>query len=144
MLRRLLTAKVAVGAAAALLAAGGAALAANSGALPGTAAEQAAPPASATSHASQSASRGSASPSPSLPGLCHAYDKVRDNPGKALRNPAFGALIEAAGGKDKVADYCDKVLADKSERGRGAAPDSHRTGGPKDHPSGPPANKPDK
>jgi hypothetical protein len=50
-------------------------------------------------------------PHPNLVGLCHAYPHVSTNPGKALDNPAFTALITAAGGKDKVTAFCTKALA---------------------------------
>ena len=42
----------------------------------------------------QSANHPAATPSPSLRGLCQAYTAhAADNPGKALDNPAFAALI---------------------------------------------------
>ena len=54
------------------------------------------------------------SPSPSLPGLCHAYTAGnKSEHGKALENPAFTALITAAGGKDKVDGYCASLLKDE-------------------------------
>lgn len=69
------------------------------------------------------------SPSPSLVGLCHAIDGGnKDDQGKALENPAFRALLTAAGGKDKVDAFCVKLLASASAA-------------PKDHPSHP-AGKP--
>lgn len=53
----------------------------------------------------------STTPSPSLTGLCKAYQAgVGDNPGKALENPAFTVLITAAGGKDNVADFCVSLV----------------------------------
>jgi hypothetical protein len=52
------------------------------------------------------------SPSPSLVGLCHAVNAGnKDDHGKALENPAFTALITAAGGKEKVDAFCVKLLA---------------------------------
>jgi hypothetical protein len=61
------------------------------------------------------------SPSPSLVGLCHAVDAGnKDDHGKALENPAFTALITAAGGKDKVDAFCATLLAAAS-----AAPKEH-------------------
>ena len=72
------------------------------------------------------------SPSPSMVGLCTAYQAaVADNPGKALNNPAFAALITAAGGKGNVAAYCVTVLA-----GSSGSP-SYPTGSPSTHPSAP-------
>ena len=48
-----------------------------------------------------------ATPAPSLIGLCRAFAAgAGDNPGKALDNPAFTALLTAAGGRDKVTAYC--------------------------------------
>jgi hypothetical protein len=61
------------------------------------------------------------SPSPSLVGLCHAVDAGnKDDHGKALENPAFTALITAAGGKEKVDAFCATLLASAS-----AAPKEH-------------------
>jgi hypothetical protein len=51
-------------------------------------------------------------PSPSMAGLCKAYEARKgDNAGKALDSPAFTALITAAGDKDNVDDYCDAIAA---------------------------------
>ncbi|HEY1700395.1 MAG TPA: hypothetical protein VGG75_11860 [Trebonia sp.] len=55
--------------------------------------------------------RSAAVPSPVLQGLCRAYAAGRgSSSGKALDNPAFSALITAAGGKDKISSYCGSVL----------------------------------
>src|SRR5215471_11339798 len=48
----------------------------------------------------------SASPSPSLRGLCVAYLANGIAGGTRMDNPAFGALVSAAGGKDKITAYC--------------------------------------
>jgi hypothetical protein len=48
----------------------------------------------------------SASPSSSLRGLCVAYLANGIAGGKRMDNPAFGGLVTAAGGKDKVTTYC--------------------------------------
>jgi hypothetical protein len=76
------------------------------------------------------------SPSPSHVGLCRAYEsKTRSGyAGKALENPAFGSLIEAAGGKGGVAAYCEKILADKeresgNDQGKGRDNDNGRQNG---------------
>lgn len=54
-------------------------------------------------------------PSPSVSGLCNAYEAHKtDNPGKALDSPAFSALITAAGGKDNVDEYCDALATSKN------------------------------
>ena len=78
----------------------------------------------------------SAAPSPSMVGLCRAFAAgAGDNPGKALENPAFTALITAAGSKDKVTSFCTAVLAD-AEHPTGSST-SHPTGAPTSHPTGP-------
>ncbi|MEU7875173.1 PT domain-containing protein [Dactylosporangium sp. NPDC049140] len=131
--------------------AGGVALAATTGALPNPLNSHANPAASAgDSHLSArpSASEhgpGNANPSPSLVGLCHAYTAgAGAEHGKALENPAFGALITAAGGKDKVDAYCAKLLATSaSESARpGGQPSEHPTGAPTNHPTGAPTSAP--
>ena len=46
-------------------------------------------------------------PSPSLHGLCNAYSAgAAEDPEKLARNPAFGALVTAAGGPTQVAGFC--------------------------------------
>jgi hypothetical protein len=71
------------------------------------------------------------SPSPSLVGLCHAVDAGnKDDHGKALENPAFTALVTAAGGKAKVDAFCATLLAAASAA-------------PKEHPSHPADNSND-
>jgi hypothetical protein len=77
------------------------------------------------------------SPAPSLVGLCRAYRAgVASNPGKALDNPAFGALIAAAGGRDRVERYCDDLL-DEAPGPPTDKPDKN------DHQTGPPSRHPD-
>jgi hypothetical protein len=72
-----------------------------------------------------------ATPSPSLRGLCTAYQAgATGNSGKALSNPAFKTLVIAAGGTDEVAAYCTKLVD---------APRTHPTGKPS---SGQPTGKP--
>lgn len=70
-------------------------------------------------------------PSPSPAGLCHAYSAGTDR-GKSLDNPAFSALIDYAGGKDKVDSYCATVLAAPNP-GDGHA-GNHATPQPSHHP----------
>jgi hypothetical protein len=165
-------AKVALSAAAAAAATGGIAIAAATGNLPGTAQgpDHANPAASATfstgapssgaagsesaepsSEASEGAG-GSAAPSPSLSGLCTAFQAgVADNPGKALENPAFSVLVAAAGGKDNVASWCDTLVGaasthpDATDHPGGAPADhpnatNHPTGAPTEHPTGAPSS----
>lgn len=138
MIGKLLTLKVAMGAATAV-AAGGVALAASNGTLPNPMAEQAAPQASAgADNADDHGKRGT--PSPSLIGLCKAYGaKVGSNDkGKALESSAFQALVTAAGGKDKVTSYCEDLLASAKPKGA-HAPADHPTNAPTDRPSKPEA-----
>jgi hypothetical protein len=88
---------------------------------------------SSTSHAAQG------SPSPSLVGLCTAYlAGVAENPGRALDNPAFTALITAAGGKDNVIAYCTAILPSAHASGT----PSHPTAGPPSHPTEPSSTHP--
>jgi hypothetical protein len=103
-LLKLLTVKAA--AIATVAVGGGVALAATAGVLPnplGTANKP-----SASHSAKPDHSPGAkGSPSPNLAGLCNAYAaKPEGERGKALQSPAFQALITAAGGQDKVTDYC--------------------------------------
>ena len=124
---------------------GGVALAAATGHMPanltgkpaaaGSAAAAAAPATATPGARGESASHPTASPSPSLRGLCQAYTaQVSSSPGKALDSPAFTALITAAGGKDSVTAFCTSLLATHP----GNAPSSHPTGKPSSHPA--PAN----
>lgn len=148
---KLLAIKVAV-AAVALGGSGSVALAAT-GHLTAQSSGHAAPSASSSARTTASAakvgSHSSATPSPSLQGLCHAYSAgVRSNPGKALENPAFTALITAAGGKDKVSSYCTTLLASSpsGNSGNSAAHSgksaSHSTGKPTAVPTSHPTGKP--
>jgi len=79
------------------------------------------PPGAAGSHSS-------ASPSPSLRGLCVAYLANGIAGGKRIDNPAFSALVTAAGGQDKITAYCVTLLST----------DPHPTGPAKSFPIGPP------
>jgi hypothetical protein len=137
LLAKLLTAKIAAAAAALAVAAGGVATAAATGYLPTPLGGNStvAPTHSSTPTTSGRPSPagtgerddhgaapppGSPSPSPSLTGLCNAYTAgAGSEHGKALDSPAFGTLITAAGGKDKVDAYCATLLADR--RGQASA-----------------------
>ncbi|HZC69711.1 MAG TPA: hypothetical protein VE442_03355 [Jatrophihabitans sp.] len=160
-------AKVVLSAAAAAAATGGIAIAAATGALPGTshgdqhAQNRLVAPTSASAQSSHSAAansaassrenepaseasesaatHGSATPSPSLPGLCNAYQRgVAASHGKALENPAFSVLIAKAGSKDNVAAYCDNLVGPAPSHPAGGAETTHPTGPPASHPAGPP------
>lgn len=149
---RLIPLKLALAAAAATAAAGGLALAANAGVLPNPVkphAPQGSPsPDSSgkpTAHPTGKGSAPTASPA-SLQGLCRAYSAVADNPGKALENPAFGALLEAAGGAANVPAFCARQAADQPGNAPtdkpGGKPSEHPTGGPTDKPGNRPTGKP--
>jgi len=138
--------------AAVVLGTGGVALAASTGAIPMPLPNHHAVP-SASATTSQPGGRpdssthpGTADPSPSLVGLCRAYTAgAGADHGKALENPAFQALITAAGGNDGVDAFCAKLLA---SAGPGQNPDSQPSDRPSpshpDHPSHPahPTDKP--
>jgi hypothetical protein len=173
---KLLGAKVLAVAAAATVATGGAALAAATNVLPDQAQSVAhdllnAPaPSEHGDHNSEQVGKPAAkpgdapkaTPSPSLRGLCRAYQAgATSNHGKALTNPAFSALVSAAGGKDNLADYCTKLIGAPRTHPTGkpatrpdGKPSSHPTGEPHsgkpaalptpDHPSGPPSTHPGK
>ncbi len=144
---KLLTLKLAVAVGA--LAAGGVALAAGTGHLPSQPpanAHASSTNASAHSNDARPAAHPSPSPSPSLRGLCSAYTAgVSASHGKALDNPAFTALITAAGGKDNVAAFCAAKLGSKAGQSPHApanpAHQAHPTGSPA-HPTGPPTTHP--
>ena len=125
MLKTLLTTRFAAATVAALVTAGGVATAAATGYLQnplrGNPTVAPTPATTSATSSSTSAEHGASSsagtPSPSLTGLCNAYTAgAGSEHGKALDSPAFGALIAAAGGKDKVDAYCATVLADKSDK----------------------------
>jgi hypothetical protein len=146
-LANLLTVKIAAVTAAA---AGGIALAAAAGSLPGQQRDEHAPPAdtkvvtTSTTEAARSAKPeqkpdNSASPSPSLKGLCQAYTAgAGSEHGKAHENPAFSALITAAGGADKVPAFCADQLADKPGKSDQAPGQSDQTPGKPDQAPGKP------
>jgi hypothetical protein len=91
------------------------------------------------------------SPAPSVAGLCNAYTAgAGSDHGKSLDNPAFGALIAAAGGRDKVDAYCADLLAGQqghngnSNNGGNSNSGGNTNNNGKGHdPKGPPANHPD-
>ncbi|TYB38760.1 hypothetical protein FXF50_10170 [Micromonospora sp. AP08] len=65
----------------------------------------------------------SGSPS-ALAGLCTAYRAKNDaERGSALETPSFADLVSAAGGRDKVPGYCDRLLPGKDKpAGSGSHP----------------------
>ncbi len=124
---KLLAVKVLL-AAAGVTAGGGVALASATGHLPVALGGQPAASPSATATTGTSATHPAGSPSPNLKGLCTAYTKgVADSSGKALDNPAFSALITAAGGKSNVAAFCATLPANATP---GHTPPAHPAGKP--------------
>lgn len=91
------------------------------------------PPRPAGGPGSGHAGRGSpaSTPHPSIIGLCRAYTAGAGSaPGKALENPAFASLIEAAGGKSRVAGYCATVLATEAAKRQKKAKEHGKTSPP--------------
>lgn len=160
-LLKLLTVKAAV-IGAVVAGTGGVALAASTGALPNPMHSHPVPAASDRSHPggrpAASDHAGNADPSPSLVGLCHAYlAGAGSEHGKALDNPAFQALLTAAGGATDVDEFCTKLLATAAVHSNGGPsdhpevkpsglpttrPPEHATGRPSGHPTGAPAPHP--
>lgn len=148
---KLLTLKAAA-VAAVVLGTGGVALAAHTGALPNPLNHPAPAASAARSHASDrpeaSEHPGSdANPSPSLVGLCHAYTAgAGSEHGKALENPAFRALLTAAGGKANVDAYCARLLASAhpggTPNGQAGKPREQPSAHPTDHPTDKPSTHP--
>jgi hypothetical protein len=89
-------------------------------------------------------------PSPSLRGLCRAYQAgAASTPGKVLSNPAFSVLVVAAGEADSVDAYCATLIGPPRTHPTGAQathptgpPATHPTGAPATHPTGAPATHP--
>jgi hypothetical protein len=138
--------KVAAAAIGVALAGGGVALAASTGTEPTAALGKRdganhgpAHPTGKPSTAPSKRDQPGAAPSPSLVGLCRAYAAgAGDNPGKALDNPAFSVLITAAGGKEKIAEFCAPALRDEPA----AAPDAKPSKTPAAKPDNPAATRP--
>ncbi|MEU7809214.1 hypothetical protein AB0B18_22410 [Micromonospora chalcea] len=65
------------------------------------------------------------------PGLCVAYRTLAEaDRGRALTTPAFSDLVAAAGGRERVPDYCAALLGDddppgKADGGRGGGRSAH-------------------
>lgn len=130
LLAKVLTVK-AVSIATASLAAGGVAVAAATGTLPDVMGNKPEVVASAAhdgkAKGQDGENRSNGSPSPSLHGLCQAFSSMpEENRAKVGENPAFGALVTAAGAQDKVVDFCDSVTkpGDGQSLGRGGPPAS--------------------
>ena len=62
-------------------------------------------------------------PAPSLIGQCRAYEaRPPGKRRKELANPAFRALVAAAGGPDRVAAYCTALLGPDTKPAPGSKP----------------------
>jgi hypothetical protein len=140
LVAKLLTLKAAAVAVAAV-SLGGVALAASTGVLP----NPFAPENSGHSVPAPGHTNGSdATPSPSLVGLCTAYLAGAGTASEhVLENPAFSALVSAAGDKE-VADYCAELGVTPGPGHGGGSPTgvptpSHPTGSPS-HPNGSPSH----
>ncbi len=64
-----------------------------------------------------------ASPTPSMRGLCRAFQAGARAFEKEKVNPAFGALIESAGGAENVATYCVDLVGPSKKPEHPAKPD---------------------
>lgn len=72
-------------------------------------------------------------------GLCTAWGKG----GLATKSVAYDSLVKAAGGADKIKDYCATVAhPGKGESHATSAPTSHPTGSPTTHATGAPVTRP--
>jgi len=72
-----------------------------------------------------------------LKGLCEAYQaQAEKDHEKALDNPSYRRLIDAAGGRDKVDDYCVDLVGEPA----GGRPSDHP--GNTAHPTGAPGGQP--
>lgn len=140
-LAKMLTVKVAA-AAAVVAVGGGVAVAAETGALPNPLSavkgQPSASPDVDKSKAAGGTEHGNGSPSPSLVGLCRAFQAGAGSAehSKALENPAFTVLITTAGGKDKVDTYCTSLLASAHPAPSGKASETHPSGQPSVRPTG--------
>ena len=75
-------------------------------------------------------------------GLCTAWENVAGN-GKAMDSVAFGNLIEAAGGEDKVEAFCAEIDAPGKSGDRATGkPEGAPTGKPETVPTGKPSDVP--
>jgi hypothetical protein len=82
-------------------------------------------------------------PAPSMAGLCRAYTaQVNNGPGKALDNPAFDALVAAAGGQENVPEYCAGVVTDQPHGKPSDLPTPAGPGNTGDPPGSRPATPP--
>jgi hypothetical protein len=137
-LAKLLTLKAA--AIATVAVGGGVAMAATAGVLPNPLSAASSKPSASHSAKPDHSTGAKGSPSPNLAGLCKAYAaKPEGERGKALQSPAFQALITAAGGQDKVTDYCTALVPGAKPTVQPSTPSG---GKPSTRPNGAPSAKP--
>ncbi|MFF0657882.1 hypothetical protein [Micromonospora tulbaghiae] len=100
-----------------------------------------APPAPSARPSPPAGSPAPRTPHPSSPpGLCVAYRAVAEpERGRALATPAFTDLVAAAGGHDRVPDFCAGLLGDDDPPGKA---DGTRRGGRTEHPVHPDGRSP--
>jgi hypothetical protein len=142
LMAKLLTVKAAAIAIAAV-SAGGVALAASTGVLPNPMNPAPENPGISVPAPGQTKSDGSEA-SPSLIGLCTAYVVGNATAEEtALTNPAFSALVDAAGGVENIESYCAGLgVTEETPGNSGNRPTDHPTGPPSGHPTGPPSGHP--
>ncbi len=89
-----------------------------------------------------------ATPSPSLAGLCVAYHAGAGQANEhVLDNPAFSALVDAAGGSENVASFCDELGVTPTPEPHGSRPADIPSADPSQaptpsHPTGQPTGVP--
>jgi hypothetical protein len=84
-------------------------------------------------------------PSPSMPGLCHAYLAGGGGHSGTVDNPAFAALFAAAGGQGDATAYCDGLLGLSAGMAKPTSPKAnpgHVTDGPNPRSTGLPTPHP--
>lgn len=80
---------------------------------------------------------------PGLAGLCQAYlAQVNQSPGKATDNPAFTALVTAAGGAENVPEFCADLAAEQPRGRPSDLPTPTSPGNSDDQPGSRPATPP--
>jgi len=141
---------VAVAAAVFTFASAGVAVAAATGIIPNPLGPDTSTPTSSDDTSSRGApppgNRGSHPAGPTAPppdaavdGLCRAYLAQAANGRKEeLNNPRFEALVQLAGGADKVAAYCTARLAEPTPGSTTEPTPGPTHGRPDNHPTGPP------
>lgn len=104
---------------------------------PPTGGPQKAPPGSSPAASAPTVLPSRPEPVPGALGLCTAYlVKPLAERDRSLKSPTFSALVEAAGGPDRVDDYCRQLGPDKNtEPTKKAEPTKRSIGRPSTEPS---------